>query len=137
MRKTKRLDFLIRVAGFLIVILGAIHCGATPLVLNEGFKQLPKDLELVFVYMFLATGIAVIGSGLLIAAASSGIARSEHLAMQAAIGSAFFMTLLGITAPLFMPTNPFAYLTIVLAVFLDVLLVLRRQAHKQPSVIIN
>lgn len=38
MRKTERLDFLIRVAGFLVVILGIIHCAATLIYANQSLR---------------------------------------------------------------------------------------------------
>lgn len=133
MVKTLRLYRWIRITGILVIVLGLMHCAATPMVLAEGRAKMPADLLNVYIYMFLATGLATIGTGLIIALSSRGLAQSKLWSLHLNIGAAGFISILGISAPIAMASNPFAYLTLALALLLDVLLVIHYRTSSQSS----
>lgn len=111
MKAQKRL----KIAGIIVIILGIIHCSATPLVLPS-LKVLPSGDFLSCAYMFVCTGLAVIFIGWL----------QYYIAKQAEINSkdlkifrisVFFMSILGIGAVATMWNNPFAYIILLVALY--------------------
>ena len=104
------------IAGILIALLGLIHIAATPYIYPSFAMQLAAGHEFVFLYMFIATGIAVIFIGLLIMYCSRGLKTNEPWARTIALAAGLFMLILGICAVLAMAGNPFAYLTVVFSI---------------------
>lgn len=100
----------VRIAGWLVVALGVVHIAATPLIYP------PYAGDLTFLYMFLATGIAVIFAGALVLLAAGGWSRGERWAWDVLLRAGIFLSLLGIGAVITMADNPFAYLMLILAV---------------------
>lgn len=78
--------------------------------------MLPSGESLTFLDMFLSTGIAVVFAGILIIYSSRSLKNSEQWAWNISLASGLFMLLLGVASVVFMYDNPFAYLTVVLAV---------------------
>ena len=101
----------VRIAGWLVVALGAIHIAATPLV----YPTHAGD-DLTFLYMFLATGVAVIFAGLVVLFAARGWQRGERWAWAILLRTGVFLLLLGVGAVITMADNPFAYVMLILAV---------------------
>ncbi len=115
MEKKKRASQWVFVAGILIIILGLIHIAATPMVFCMDFGKLPTKVGLAFIYVFVATGVAVVFAGLLAVYGSIGIKRSERMARPLAVGVGVFMLFVGVGAVITMSDNPFAYMGLVLA----------------------
>lgn len=99
----------VHIAGWLVVALGVVHIAATPLV----YPAYAGDLA--FLYIFLATGIAVIFAGALMLLAAGGWSRGERWAWAVLLRTGIFLSLLGIGAVVTMADNPFAYLMLVFA----------------------
>ncbi len=115
MEKKKRASQWVFVAGILIVILGLTHIAATPVIFRMDFGELPTEAGLAFIYVFVATGVAVVFAGLLAVYSSIGSKRSEGMARPLAVGVGVFMLLVGIGAVVTMSDNPFAYMGLALA----------------------
>ena len=115
MDKRKVGSIWVLIIGILIIILGLIHNAATSIVFHMGsFEKLPKEDGLVFIYMYVATGTAVIAAGLLTIYCSFALKKSERMAWTITIAVCIFMILLGIGAIITMTDNPFAYIMLVL-----------------------
>jgi len=111
MKAQKRL----KIAGIIVIILGIIHCSATPLVLPS-LKVLSSGDFLACVYMFVCTGVSVIFTGWL----------QYYISRQTEINpkdlkilriSVFFMLIIGIGAVATMWNNPFAYIILLVALY--------------------
>lgn len=121
------------IAGILTVLLGLIHVAATPVIFSTMSDQLSAADKLTFLYMYIATGAAVIFVGWLIMYGSRGLRTSERWAWITTLAAGVFMSLLGIGAILAMSDNPFAYLTLVFAALELVPLWLYRHDFQQAS----
>jgi uncharacterized membrane protein HdeD (DUF308 family) len=121
------------IAGILTVLLGLIHVAATPVIFSTMSDQLSAADKLTFLYMYIATGAAVIFVGWLVMYGSRGLRTSERWAWITTLAAGVFMSLLGIGAILAMSDNPFAYLTLVFAALELVPLWLYRQEFQQAS----
>lgn len=105
----------LKVSGIIILILGIIHSCATLTVILP-FKALPKDDMLTAIYMFLCTGLAV----LLIGWIQMYIARqklTDVILLKIMKATIIFLFILGAGAVSLMPVNPFAYITLFIAIF--------------------
>lgn len=103
-------------SGISIIILGIIHLSAAFIIYPQIKHMLPSGESLTFLDMFLSTGIAVVFAGILIIYSSRSLKNSEQWAWNISLASGLFMLLLGVASVVFMYDNPFAYLTVVLAV---------------------
>ncbi|MFZ5645179.1 MAG: hypothetical protein ACOY46_16510 [Bacillota bacterium] len=101
--------------GILILILGLIHIGATPIVYKMGFNGLQDGYGKTFLYMYVSTGAAVVFAGLLTIYCSSGLGKMERESWMMATGAGIFMFLLGAGAVITMPDNPFSYITLIIS----------------------
>ncbi|MCP4539666.1 MAG: hypothetical protein GY832_21220 [Chloroflexi bacterium] len=128
MEKKNRASQWVFVAGILIVILGLIHIAATPIVFRMDFGKLPTEAGLAFIYVFVATGVAVVFAGLLAVYGAIGIKRSERMARPLTVGVGIFMSLVGVGAVVTMSDNPFAYMGLALALVEMAPLMIYRQA---------
>lgn len=115
MDKRQRGSQWVFVAGMFIAALGLIHLAATPVIFPSIALQLFQADQFVFLYMYLSTGTAVVFVGLLTIYSARGLRRAEPWAWTLALATGGFMLLLGVGAVLSMANNPFAYLTLVLA----------------------
>jgi len=115
MEKRKRISRWILIMGIFFTLLGLVHIAATPLVIETELAGLDKGIVRVFVYMFVATGVAVVCAGLLVVYSAIGMKRAENMAWPVAVGGGLFMLLLGIGAVVMMTDNPFAYIMLVSA----------------------
>jgi len=106
----------IRLAGWLTLLLGSIHIAATPFVYTLSASLFADPDALSALYMFEMTGIAVIFTGLLIIYASKGWQNGQCWAWHVCLGAGVFLLLLGLGAVLGMPDNPFAYLSLIIAI---------------------
>jgi hypothetical protein len=117
MDKKRRVSLWVFIVGILIIILGSIHVAATFLIFPAIAPQLPKPIQFMFLYLFIATGAAVIFSGALTIYGSRGLKTGQSWAWAITNMNGMFMFLLGVGAILAMPFNPFAYLTLIIAIF--------------------
>lgn len=106
----------IQVAGWLTLVLGLIHIAATPLIFPLSTSLLADPELLSSLYMFVMTGLAVILTGWLVIYASQGWSQGQRWAWHVCLGAGVFLLLLGAGAILAMPDNPFAYLSLVIAI---------------------
>ncbi|MFQ6120215.1 MAG: hypothetical protein ACE5KE_10060 [Methanosarcinales archaeon] len=118
------------IMGILIVILGIIHNGATPLISSD-LDILPKNVMLVMIFMFVGTGTAIIFAGLLTIYCSFGLKKSERMAWVIAMGVGVFIGLLGIGAVITMPNNPFAYIMSAFSILVIIPLLIHRKQFKK------
>lgn len=105
----------LKTASISIIILGIIHVLATPIVIGQ-LKRLPLEILLCITYMFVATGVGVIATGWLQYYTLKRI--DKHASFISILkGSVIFMAILGIGAVATMWDNPFAYLTLLIALY--------------------
>lgn len=127
MNRRKHGSIWIRIVGVLVLLLGFIHVAATATVYSLGFNTLSNGNNYVFLFMYVSTGLACIGTGLLVVFGSFGLARARKWARITTAGAAVFVLLLGITAPFAMSDNPFAYAILAVAVLLIIPLIIYRK----------
>lgn len=99
-----------RAGAGLLIGLGLIHEGAAFWVYPSFAGHLSRGEAHAFLVMFLATGAATFGCGLLLWRAFRAIEKGEAWAVSIGLGAALFALLLGLGSMLAMPDNPFAYL---------------------------
>jgi hypothetical protein len=105
----------LKISGIGVIILGMIHCIASPIVIPM-WKSLPKAEWITCSYMFMCTGLAVIFIGWLqffICKQEFVDAKSRRILMA----SIWFVFIIGAGAASFMWTNPFADITLLIALF--------------------
>ena len=116
-----------KILGFLILLMGLIHEFYT----GEVWKMLVNTDPMIawtFLYMYLSTGLAVILCGFLLLFMASQLKKGQPLAKFLSLSICAFLTLLGIGGVIIMPTNPFAWLMLILAGF-NVILILQYRSH--------
>jgi hypothetical protein len=106
----------IRLSGWLTIVLGSIHIAATPFIYALSTSLFADADMLANLYMFEMTGLAVIFTGWLIIYAAKGWQDGQRWAWHLCLGAGVFLLLLGIGAVLAMSVNPFAYLSLVIAI---------------------
>ncbi|MCP4133223.1 MAG: hypothetical protein GY754_19805, partial [bacterium] len=105
------------VMGVLFVLLGIAHNAAAPFVMREYYAgKLSGDDLYTFLFMFAATGIAVLFAGILTVYAARGLKKSKRWAWVCAFGSGLYILILGIGAIITLVVltpefNPQAYVT--------------------------
>jgi hypothetical protein len=109
---------LVLVIGWLFIVLGLVHCGLAPILMQTTLSLLmPEDAHAVL-YMVLATGVATIFGGTLIAFVSKSMRYGEPWAWKIGWRTAIFLLALGIGAVVAMLTNPFAHIMLGLSLIL-------------------
>jgi hypothetical protein len=111
----------LKIAGILVLILGIIHICATPLVLHQ-MNLLPLMQKLCFLFMFVCTGLATILIGWL----QYFLARQSKIDLKSATilkVSIWLMLLIGIGAVATMWNNPFAYISLLIALYELIILI--------------
>lgn len=104
-----------KIAGILILILGIIHCCATPFILPNSSTFVKDDL-LTFIYMFICTGIATMLLGWL----QYYIAKQEKIVRETKVillVTVALVLIMGIIAVIIMCYNPFAYIFLIIALY--------------------
>jgi hypothetical protein len=115
------------VSGALIALLGVIHLVSGPGVRRAIPAEVPGEFQKAFMFMFAATGAAVIFAGILVMAAAYGIKRLRPGARMLAFASGLFAILVGAGAVAGMPRNLFSYGLLVLGIsVLPPLMLMRR-----------
>jgi|GEM_PF-2161231 len=117
------------VSGVLIILLGIVHLASAPGVMRGMPAAVPDEFQKAFIYLFAATGAAVIYCGLLILFAAYGIARMRPGARGLALCSGMFTILLGVGALAAMPQNAFSYILLILGLSILPPLILMRRAR--------
>ena len=114
----------LKVMSFLVMLLGIIHTAAT-FVLFPVFK---KDalIDYASLYMFIMVGISVVFAGCLQWALSDKFKDSRSLGRIMNM-SILFMMIMGLGAVFALPDNPFAYISLAIAIYEIVLMVLSAQ----------
>jgi hypothetical protein len=120
----------VQVAGWLTLVLGLIHIAATPLIFPLSASLLADPELLSSLYMFEMTGIAVVFTGWLVIYASRGWRQGQRWAWHVCLGAGVFLLLLGAGAVLTMPANPFAYLSLSIAIVENLPVWLYRKSFK-------
>lgn len=119
----------IRIVGILLIILGCIHVAATTIVYSMGFDKLPNGNNYVFLYMYVSTGLACIAAGSLVVFGSYRLYQ-EKWARVTTGGATVFTLLLGISAPLAMSDNPFAYAMLMVSFLLIIPQIIYRKEKR-------
>lgn len=105
----------LHIGAVCVIALGTIHTLATPVVF-AGLRALPMDQFLAMLCMFLMAGWAVLAIGVMqrFLLRRLGEQRDFAVLLKATI---YFMLLFGVVAVATMWDNPFAYLTLGVAVY--------------------
>jgi hypothetical protein len=98
-----------------VMVLGFIHVCATPVVIGE-LHYLKHGDFITSVYMFVATGLAVILSGWVDWISIKNIYHSKAF-FKILIANVSFLLLFGIGAAALMPSNPFAFICLLIALY--------------------
>ncbi|MBN1953308.1 MAG: hypothetical protein JW801_19030 [Bacteroidales bacterium] len=119
----------LRIVGSLELLLGVIHCAFTPFIM----RGIPKAIFKPFLFMFLATGMAFIYVGWILIKESNLVkeGKADNLRIRLTFG---FILLAGILAACCMPENPFAWLSLLVAVIGTVLLAVSSTHLKAQTV---
>ena len=104
----------IKAGGYVVLSLGMIHTAATPVIFK--LSEIKSAGQLDSVFMFVTVGIAVIFTGLLQLFCIKNIDAGNHI-IKILKGSVCFMLIMGLGAVLVMPDNPFAYISLVAAIY--------------------
>lgn len=116
MNTIKLKNRFIRISGYLTLSLGVIHSAATPLVMKS-YSFSNDDLKLTFLNMFVSTGVAVLITSILLLY-SIKLRKDSLKHSNVIIAVAASLTLfIGSISIVLMPSNPFAYLTLIAGTF--------------------
>lgn len=118
--------------GALILILGMIHIAYTPILYKE-IVSLPMGLDnlYTFLFMFVATGVSLVLSGVLAVYSIGGLKENERWAWVVSLAIGVYVLLLGAGAVVTMQgDNPFAYIMLVLAVLEMFILLLTKRSFE-------
>jgi hypothetical protein len=104
-----------RITAFAVMVMGIIHVCATPVIL-PAFKVLMHEELLSFLFMFVSTGLALIFAGWIqyFILKRWNYERTFFLLLK---GSVLFISVSGIGAVVTMWSNPFAYITLLIALY--------------------
>ncbi len=102
-------------SGIGVIFIGIIHILAVFFVFNSGFESLSKDNFISTVYMFLATGVAVIFTGILVVYNSNGVRHLENRAWYTLLFCNGFLMLIGLGSVVIMPANLFTWIMLIAA----------------------
>ena len=91
----------VQVAGWLTLILGAIHIAATPLIFPMSASLFADPELLSSLYMFEMTGIAVVFVGWLVIYASRGWYQGQRWTWHVCLGAGIFLLYAGQAARFF------------------------------------
>jgi peptidoglycan/LPS O-acetylase OafA/YrhL len=103
----------LKVSSILIMLLGSIHLAATPMVF--ALFNSPADTDLSSIYMFVMVGIAVLFAGGLQYYLVPKIVGNSVF-VKIFIGSVIFVGIMGIGAAITLTKNPFAYISLIVAI---------------------
>jgi hypothetical protein len=122
---------LSRVAGYIAVLLGAIHSVNTCFVVRD-VAVLDPIWRGIMLFMYVGAGLGCLlaGGTMLLSTASS--IRNSAVANHIYLISATFMLLIGIGAPIAMSNNPFGYISLGVGVFAMAVAVLRYRHSGAP-----
>jgi hypothetical protein len=114
----------LRVMSFLVMLLGIIHTAATFVL----FPVFIKDalIDYASLYMFIMVGISVAFTGCLQWLLSDKFIDSKPMKRIMNM-SILFMMIMGLGAVLALPDNPFAYISLAIAIYEIVLMALSTQ----------
>ena len=118
MKPDKTGFYWIVTTGALIMLLSMIHIAATPAIFRTGYDQLTQSGGRVFIFLYTVAGLAVMFTGLLVITAGFGLQKGHGFCLILGAMCGMFLLILGIGAISTMPTNPFSYITAVLALAL-------------------
>jgi hypothetical protein len=117
----------LKVMSFLVMLLGIIHIAAT-FVLFPVFKK-DAIIDYASLYMFIMVGISVAFTGGLQWVLSDKFIESKPM-RRIMNRSILFMMIMGLGAVFALPDNPFAYISLAIALYEIVLMTLSSQpAH--------
>lgn len=102
----------LKVSSIVVMLLGSIHLAATPFVFGLINSSGKPDIDSL--YMFVMVGVAVIFAGWLQKFLVQKLNEDKSYE-KILTGSIVFMLILGIGAAGSMTTNPFAYITLMVA----------------------
>jgi hypothetical protein len=105
----------LRTGAIAAICLGCIHTMATPIIFS-GLKFLPTNTFLAMLCVFLMAGFAVLATGLLQLFLIKRLhIHNDFQSLQK--GSIVFLIIFGVGAVASMWTNPFAYISLLLALY--------------------
>ncbi len=102
-------------SGISIGLIGIIHVLAVFFIFNTGFESLSQDNFLSTIFMFISTGVAVCFTGILIVYNSNGMSHLENRAWYSLLFCSSFLILIGFGGVAIMPSNPFAWIILIVA----------------------
>jgi len=107
----------LRRAALGLAMLGLAHLLAVYPVYKTQWKALPAQMLLPMFWIYIAAGLWVLGSGVLLGMLAESSKDPDALwPGPLARGVSFFLVLGGVLAPAFMWANPFAWILAVLSV---------------------
>jgi hypothetical protein len=121
----------LRLSGIYTLILGMLHIAIIPLFVFQGFEKLSFENLLIFVYMYLGTGAALVFSGWLVIVCARGLKADEAWPASIALGTGIFLLMLGLGAVISMSYNPMVYLILLSALIELISLQVYRRKQQQ------
>lgn len=109
----KKLTNWINISCIALIVLGIIHLIATIMVLPM-FQNLGKEQFHVFLFMYLAAGFGTVLPGLISKLLINKVRNKDKGAWGIIIICSIYSLILGLGAIVFMNTNPFAYLMLLI-----------------------
>jgi hypothetical protein len=116
-----------KIAGILVMLLGVVHCSATPIIFPLFKESAPIDPASV--YMFFMVGLSTIFIGWLQYFTIKRVMNDQGFLTIIKV-TLVFMSILGIAAVCSMWNNPFAYLSLIIAMYEWILFFKFRPAEK-------
>jgi hypothetical protein len=104
------------ITGILVTLLGVLHVALTPYVYGMGWNELPAAEGRVFVYMYVAAGLALAFAGVLTIRSARALGRGEKWGYGVATLAGWFVILMGVGAVLNMRSDPFAWSALAVAI---------------------
>ena len=126
----KKLILWIRIGAIALIVLGIIHTIATVMVFPM-FQNLAKEQLSVFLFMYMATGMGTILSGLVSVFAVGRIREKDITAWLILLFCASFALIIGIGGIISLKHNPFAYLGLIIGFTLFIPTILIRKHYRK------
>jgi hypothetical protein len=104
------------ITGILIAALGVVHVALTHVVYEQGWKNLPPPQPRLFLYLYVAAGLALVLAGVLTIRSARALGRGEKWGYGVATAVAWFVIFMGVGAVVNVRSDPLAWAALVVAV---------------------
>jgi len=123
---------LSKTGGWVAIFLGIIHLCYT-YILTGALKNLDPGFKGIFLYMYIAAGLACVLAGVMIMLSTEKSIRKMIISNHICLISSIFILLLGIGAPVAMKDNPFGYISLATGAFMTTVALHRYRYHSEKD----